>query len=73
MSLFITKIRSSRSFLISRNMQRMLGGDPQGKIRKMMDYAHGGDVADPWYTGDFSATFRDVCAGCEGLLKALGY
>ena len=56
-----------------RNMQRMLGGDPQGKIRKMMDYAHGGDVADPWYTGDFSATFRDVCAGCEGLLKTLGY
>jgi len=56
-----------------RNMQRMLGGDPQGKIRKMMDYACGGDVADPWYTGDFSVTFRDVCAGCEGLLKALGY
>lgn len=55
-----------------RNMQRMLGGDPKGKIRKMMDYAYGGDVADPWYTGDFSITYRDIHAACEGLLKALG-
>ena len=57
-----------------RNMHRMLGGDPQGKIRKMMDYtARGGNVADPWYTGDFSATYRDVLEASEGLLKALGY
>ena len=56
-----------------RNMRRMLGGDPLGKIRMMMDYERGGDVADPWYTGDFAATYRDVCAGCEGLLKTLGY
>lgn len=54
-----------------RNMHRMLGGDPQGKIRKMLDYAYGGDVADPWYTGGFDRTFDDIKAGCEGLLKAL--
>ena len=31
------------------------------------------DVADPWYTGDFEATYRDIVAGCEGLLEYLGY
>ena len=55
-----------------RNMHRILGGDPQGKIRKLMDYtACGGDVADPWYTRDFAATYRDVTDGCLGLLKYL--
>ena len=51
-----------------RNMHRILGGDPQGKIRKLMDYAGGGDVADPWYTGSFDVTYRDIEAGCRGLL-----
>ena len=55
-----------------RNMHRILGGDPQRKIHKLMDYtSQGGDVADPWYTRDFAATYRDVKAGCEGLLNAL--
>ena len=55
-----------------RNMHRILGGDPQGKIRKLMDYtARGGDVADPWYTRDFAATYRDVTDGGLGLLKHL--
>ncbi len=54
-----------------RNMLRSLGGDPQGKIRKMLDFAHGGDVADPWYTGGFDRTFEDIKSGCEGLLKAI--
>ncbi len=54
-----------------RNMTRMLGGDPAGKIRKLMDYAGGGDVADPWYSGDFQRTYRDICKGCEELLKTL--
>jgi len=57
-----------------RNMRRMLGDDPQGKIRRMMDYtARGGSVADPWYTGDFSITYQDISQACEGLLVALGY
>ena len=55
-----------------RNMTRMLGGDPEGKIRKLMEYtSRGGDVADPWYTGDFETTWRDVLDGCTELLKTL--
>ena len=55
-----------------RNMNRICGGDPEGKIHLLMDYTdHPGDVADPWYTGDFERTWRDVNAGCRGLLKEL--
>ena len=55
-----------------RNMQRICGGDPDGKLSLLRDYTgRPGDVADPWYTGDFEATWRDVLAGCRGLLKAL--
>ena len=53
-----------------RNMTRIAGGDPEGKIYKLMTFAgSGSDVADPWYTGDFDATYRDVMAGCKGLLE----
>lgn len=64
-----------------RNMTRIAGGrDSQEKIYKLLEfsgYAQTGklqvarDVADPWYTGDFEATYRDVVAGCEGLLSYL--
>ena len=55
-----------------RNMRRMLGGDRAGKIHLMLDYTdRPGSVADPWYTGDFDATWRDVLEGCIGLLKEL--
>ena len=58
-----------------RNMNRAFGGDPQNKIHRMMEYTDrpGTSVADPWYTGDFEATWRDVCDGCKGLLKSLGF
>jgi len=37
-----------------------------------MDYTdHPCDVADPWYTGDFEATWQDVLAGCQGLLREI--
>ena len=52
-------------------MDRLLGGDPDGKVRLLLEYAGRNDsVADPWYTGDFEETYRDVLAGCQGLLKA---
>ena len=53
-----------------RNLRRMLKNDPEGKISMMLDYtARLGEVADPWYTGDFEATYRDVLEGCQGLLR----
>ena len=53
-----------------RNMDRMCGGDPQGKIHRLMDYTRRpGDVADPWYTGDFETTWQDVLEGCQCLLE----
>ncbi len=56
-----------------RNMRRICGDDPDGRIRLLMDFTNRpGDVADPWYTGDFEATWRDVVEGCEGLLRYLG-
>ncbi|MGN0980145.1 MAG: low molecular weight protein-tyrosine-phosphatase [Candidatus Avoscillospira sp.] len=55
-----------------RNMERICGGDPDGKMRLLMDYTdRPGQVADPWYTGDFDATWRDVEDGCRGLLRQL--
>ena len=53
-----------------RNMNRIAGGDPDGKLYKMLSFTGSGrDVADPWYTGDFDATYKDVVDGCEGFLK----
>jgi len=73
-----------------RNMERICGGDPEGKISLLLDWAdrehpaleadgqksrgrkwnitNRNEVADPWYTGDFEATWQDVCDGCRGLL-----
>ena len=57
-----------------RNMNRICGGDPEGKIHKLLDYTdRPGDVADPWYTGNFEATWRDVLEGCQGLLEQVNY
>ena len=53
-----------------RNMQRLCGGDPEGKIRRLLDFTQRpGEVADPWYTRDFDATWRDVLEGCKALLE----
>jgi len=55
-----------------RNMERICGGDSEGKIHRLLEYAgRVGDVADPWYTRDFEATWRDVNDGCRGLLEKL--
>ena len=55
-----------------RNLNRMLKGDPDGKVHKFLTFAGSErDIADPWYTGDFDATYRDVCEGCEGFLTYL--
>lgn len=54
-----------------RNMKRFVGDDPENKVSRMMDYAGGGDVADPWYTGDFEMTWNDIYNGCTGLYNKL--
>ena len=51
------------------NMERIAGGDPEGKIHMLMSFTdRPDDVADPWYTGDFERTWQDVLAGCKALL-----
>ena len=55
-----------------RGMQRICGGDPEPKFSLLMEHTNRpGDVADPWYTGDFEATWRDVYEGCTALLKEI--
>ena len=55
-----------------RNMERICGGDPEGKLSLLLDYTdRPGEVADPWYTGDFEQTWKDVLEGCRGLLHAI--
>ena len=51
-----------------RNMNRIVGSDPEGKIYKLLSFAGSGrDVADPWYTGDFATTYDDVLAGSRKI------
>lgn len=56
-----------------RNIGKIFGKDPEGKVHKLMDYTDrkGNDVADPWYSGRFDVAFRDIYEGCEGLLATL--
>lgn len=56
-----------------RNMRRICGGDPDGKIHLLLEFAQcpGQEVADPWYTDDFETAWRDILAGCEALLQKL--
>lgn len=55
-----------------RNMLRICGGDPEGKLSLLMDHTpKGSEVTDPWYTGDFEATWQDVSLGCQALLDTL--
>ena len=55
-----------------RNMKMILGEGAESKISKLLDYTErGGDVADPWYTRDFSRTYKDVLDGCEALLESI--
>lgn len=55
-----------------RNLRWIINGDPAHKVSLLLDYTdHPRDVADPWYTGDFEATYRDVVDGCAGFLDWL--
>ena len=55
-----------------RNILRIVGKDPEHKVKLLLDYSdHPRDIADPWYTGTFESTYRDVVEGCEGFLLYL--
>ena len=55
-----------------RNLNRILKGDPKGKVYKLLSFAGlGRDIADPWYTGNFDETYSDIVEGCSGFLKYL--
>lgn len=54
------------------DLNRLTGGDPDNKVRRLLSYiGEERDVADPWYTGSFDVTYRDVDAGCRALLRTL--
>ena len=55
-----------------RNLHRIIGEDRDRKVSLLMDYTdRPGSVADPWYTGNFDATWQDILEGCKGLLLFL--
>ena len=55
-----------------RAMRRIAGGDPDGKLHRLLDYTGvPGDFADPWYTDDFDAAYDDISRGCQALLDHL--
>lgn len=55
-----------------KNINRLFGKDRDHKIHKLLDFTQrSGDIADPWYSGDFEATYRDVLEGCQGLFAAI--
>ena len=56
-----------------RNLTRIIGEDTDNKVSMLLDYAgrKGQSIADPWYSGDFGTTYKDVVAGCEGFLEYL--
>ncbi|NLO84912.1 MAG: low molecular weight phosphotyrosine protein phosphatase [Clostridiales bacterium] len=55
-----------------RNMRKIIQGDPEDKVSKLLSFCgESGDIADPWYTGDFDLTYQDVLRGCTALMHKL--
>ena len=53
-----------------RNIMRIIKSDPEGKVSLLLSHAGmSGSIADPWYTGNFDDTYRDILLGCKGLFK----
>ena len=53
------------------NLQRIIGSDTKNKVYILLDFADGGDIADPWYTGNFDRTYDDILKGCKGLFAKI--
>ncbi len=54
-----------------RDIKRIIPDDTENKIHLLLDYCGGGDIVDPWYTGNFEETYRDILKGCKAFLKAV--
>ncbi|MBQ2897588.1 MAG: low molecular weight phosphotyrosine protein phosphatase [Clostridia bacterium] len=54
-----------------RNIFRIIGTDPENKVYKLLDFSDGGDVKDPWYTGNFDETYEDITKGLKAFLKKI--
>ncbi|MBQ8568287.1 MAG: low molecular weight phosphotyrosine protein phosphatase [Oscillospiraceae bacterium] len=54
-----------------RFINRIFGSDPENKVRKLLEYTTGADVADPWYTRNFTVTYDDIVSGCRALIDTL--
>ena len=54
-----------------RDMKRLFNGDPEGKVHLLKEYSTGGEVDDPWYSGDFQTTYNDISLACNNLLNNL--
>ncbi len=62
-------------YMENSNLPRLmgiLGGDPAGKCRRLLDFTgQPGDIADPWYTGDFALAYAEIAQGCQAMLDNL--
>lgn len=68
----VSRCKAEKGTPVIRSMYQICGGDFADKMHLLMDFtSRPGEVADPWYTGDFDATWRDVIEGCQGLLDDL--
>ena len=55
-----------------RNIMRIIKSDPEGKVSLLLSHAGmSGSIADPWYTGNFDDTYRDVLLGCKALFNEI--
>lgn len=53
-----------------KNILRIVGEDSEGKVKRLLDFSQKPrDIADPWYTGNFDATYIDICEGCNAFLN----
>lgn len=52
-----------------RNIYRIIGSDPENKVYKLLDFCSGGDVKDPWYTGNFNETYSDITKGLNAFFN----
>lgn len=54
-----------------KNILKIFNGDPKSKVKKLLDYCDGGDVADPWYSDRFDVCYNDIYRGLKAFLDSI--